>query len=170
MEKIFFRANLLSISCDHVETVLKILRKKNANGPKTFCWKSETDKVNCVFEKTFTLPQESFGKVGCSPDSPARIASLKVRFFFLEVRKLLKIGFFWNLFILQNVPLLPRNQFWQPCWYFATKTPNCFAESPKLTKSVSVSSKNTLFPPNISFDQVEFRFGRFSKKFQPEVN
>ena len=52
-KKFFPRKILLDIQ----NLVLRTLRRRFASGPEKFCWKSEKDEVNCVFEKCFTFPQ-----------------------------------------------------------------------------------------------------------------
>ena len=63
-------------------------RENIANAPKNFWRKSETDKLNCVFERKFyTSPKGSIGKVGCISDNNAWFASLKTQNFLLEFLK-----------------------------------------------------------------------------------
>ena len=124
----------------------------------------------CFWKKILRLPKGVYrngklhfwqSRLNCFAKSPKMFAGCP---------ETIKDGFVWIEIILQNVPPLRRNQFWQPCQIFSTKTPSFFAESPKWKKSFSFFKENAfIFKYFLWAGRMPF-WQLFQKTGRPDVN
>ena len=134
------------ILLDIQKLVLTTLPKRFTSGSKQFCWKSEKDKVNCVFGKKVCFsPNRLFGKLGCSFGNAARRPSLKIRIFCGKIRNDRKLVLFHLTFLFDTFLWGRKIQLWKPCWNLSAKTHEYFVESPNLIEKNSFFQRKFFF-------------------------